>query len=104
MSETNMRLIQRAVAGHLVALTRIASELDEIQEQLREETLFPHFVNDVADVKHTLRLVTKALGELHVEYGLHADARDPLAPSVLGPETKVIDQPVSPATPPKENP
>lgn len=97
-----MRLIESAVGGHLVALTRVVAELGEIEEQLREEILFPHFADDAADVKHTLKLATRRLEELYVEYGLHADVRDPAGPDALG-GVKVIDQPVSPA-PIQENP
>lgn len=104
MSETNMRKISEVIASDLMALAHVLGDVTAIEEQLKEETIFPHMTRDVAEVNGTLRLAFRRLRELHQEYGLHADARDPLGPSVLGPETKVIDQPVSPATPPKENP
>jgi hypothetical protein len=102
MAETNMRKVYQAVAGDLMALAHVIGDLAAIEEQMAEETLFPHFQQEVAEVHQTLRLVFRRLGELHDEYGMHADARDPAA-DPLG-TTKVIDQPVSPATPPKENP
>lgn len=103
MSETNMRYIQRVVGQDLVALQLIISDLAEIEEQLQEETLFLHFPNDIKDVHHTVRLAYRRLGELYDEYALHADAREPAGPDALG-GVKVIDQPVSPATSPQENP
>ncbi len=102
MSETNFRAIQTAVASHLVALSRIIADLHDIEIQMKEETLFPHLELDVAGVRHTLRLSTRVLGDLHVEYGLHADSQEPSGPDALG-GVKVIDQPVSPA-PIEENP
>lgn len=102
MSETNMRRIHAAVTNDLMALAHVIGDLAEIEEQMREETLFPHMQQDVAEVYQAIRLAFRRLQELHQEYGLHADARDPAGPDALG-GVKVIDQPISPATPP-ENP
>jgi hypothetical protein len=103
MSETNMRKVHENIKGDLLALAHVITDLRDVEEQFKEETLFPHMYDDVRQVRSGLQLAARRLREINQEYGLHADAREPAGPDALG-GTKVIDQPVSPATSPQENP
>lgn len=100
MAETNMRAVHAAVTADLVALARVINDLEDVSEQMGQEELFPHFQREAKQVLHTISLAARRLAEMNREYALHADARDDTAPDPLGNAPRVIDQPVSPATPP----